>query len=100
MTNFCQIIFAAHCAYQCKKISGPKGVITIQGCPKVSLHCDKRIHCDKRSLDMATQHQPDKEMKDSRPKAPINSHGKVKIIPFDPGEPSKTIQIGSNLDPK
>ena len=89
-----KFIVATHYTYQCMKISGPEGIITIRGCTKAGLYCDKQ------SLDMATQHQPDKELKNSRPKAVMKSHSEVKTVPSDPTEPSKTIQIGSKLDPK
>ncbi|XP_062178792.1 uncharacterized protein LOC133883472 [Phragmites australis] len=55
-----KFMVAAHYAYQYMKISRLEGVITVQGCPKIGLRCDK---C---SLDMATQHQPDKEAKSSK----------------------------------
>ena len=46
---------AMHCAYQCVKILGPKGVITVRGCPKAGLCCD-----------MVVRHHPSEEPKSSR----------------------------------
>lgn len=84
----------AHYAYQCVKIPRPKVIITVRDCPKAGLCCDKHI------LDMVAQHQPDKEIKNSRPKAAIKSHCEVKNISLDPVEPSKIVRICSNLDSK
>ena len=94
-----KFLMATHYGYQCLKMPGPKGVITI--------HCDKKMAhtCDRRSLEMvgqipAREEKGQPSTKCSKPKAAPKPNDQVKEVPLDQEEPSKTVRIGDTSDPK
>ena len=93
-----KFLMATHYGYQCLKMPGPKGVITI--------HCDKKmaLTCDRRSLEMVgqipTREESQPSTSKSKPKAAPKPNDQVKEVPLDAEEPSKTVRIGDTSDPQ
>ena len=95
-----KFLMDARYVYQCLKMLGPKGVITI--------HYDKKMThtCDRRSLEMVGQIPTREENKGQpstkqlKPKAAPKPNDQVKEVPLDPEEPSKTVRIEDTSDPK
>ena len=91
---------AAHYGYQCFKMPGPEGVITVR--------CDKKmaLTCDHMSLEMVGQ-IPTREAskgqlstKQSKAKVAPKPNAQVKEDPLNSEEPSKTVRTGVTSDLK
>ncbi|XP_062179587.1 uncharacterized protein LOC133884247 [Phragmites australis] len=125
-----KFMVVVHYAYQMLKILGLKGAIIVKGDQRAVVKCDKqsldmvehfgRVAIIPKDANSKRQrHQDVAEAKNSRlvslastsesndAKGKINDGvndkkigGCVKAVPLDPSEPSKTVKIAANLDPK
>ena len=112
------------------KILGPKGAIIVKGDQRAVVKCDKKSldmieHFSRVAIipedanSKRQRHQDLVKAKNSKlvslastsesddAKGKINdgindkkTGGCIKAVPLDPSEPSKTVKIGANLDPK
>jgi hypothetical protein len=98
-----------HYTYMMMKMSGPRGVISLQSDIK------QAVTCDKESCEMAQTCEITLAREEIRLAASISTEGEVpatkmtkcgegdaktKKIPLDPSNPTKTAVIGTELDCK